>query len=579
MPFKPITFGPFILLDRIAVGGMAELYLARLQGVGGFEKLIAIKKILPAFSSNKEFVSMFIEEAKLTVQLTHANIVQIYDFGEVNKELYLAMEFVEGHNVRQLLAKLEQEKKGCPIDIACHIVAEICRGLDYAHNREDKKTRTPLDIIHRDVSPQNVIVSYDGEVKIIDFGIAKAASKVEETKAGVLKGKFGYMSPEQALGESIDNGTDIFSTGIILFELLTGERLFASESELETIKKIQKANIPHPSKYNPSIPKQLEDIVLKALAKNRNDRYERARDFQRALSHFIYLTNPHFVHHDLSEFLHQLFTKELSAWKERLVNAQRESEEIVRKLVQPPIPVPTPPLPPKRPKPTIKRATRGEPTVVKLQKPPKVESTKITPQREKTQLRPKPRFEFPIKSFSQKAVTLFVVFILGLILAYAIVLFLEGPSPERNIAEELLKQKQQTIEEPKKEEPKEEAPAVEETKPEQQDEEGVEEEIESEPPTTPPLAPVPAPAPPPAVEPRPQQPESQKGMEKKIIGKKPVKKSIPIPIETLLPEETAKSGFLPPNISTGILYIDNKLIPSLLDPIELKPGSYQLLLI
>lgn len=567
MSFKPITFGPFILLDKIAAGGMAELYLARLQGVGGFEKLIAIKKILPAFTANKEFVSMFIEEAKLTVQLTHANIVQVYDFGEVNKELYLAMEFVEGRNVRQLLAKLEQEKQTCPIEIACHIVAEICRGLDYAHNREDKKTHTPLDIIHRDISPQNVIVSYDGEIKIIDFGIAKAASKVEETKAGVLKGKFGYMSPEQALGEGVDSRTDIFSAGIILFELLTGERLFASESDLETIKKIQRANIPPPSKYNPAIPKQLEDIVLKALAKDRNERFERARDLQRALSHFIYLTNPHFVHHDLAEFLRELFYAELQSWKERLTAVQRESEEISKKLVQPSIPVPTPPLQ-KRQRPLIKRAAKGEPTVVRLEKHPKTESTKITPQREKTAVRPKPRFEFPVKSIAQKAITLFAIFILGLILAYAIVLFIEGPSPERKIAEELIKPKTPKVEEPQKEGLKEEEPAVEEPKPSVEEEE---EEIETAPPPPSP--------PPPAVEPKPQQPESRKGPEKKGLVKRGIKKSTPIPIETLIPDEIAKSGFLLPKISTGILYVDNKLIPYLLDPIELKPGSYQLLLL
>lgn len=526
MPFKPITFGPFILLDKIAIGGMAELYLARLQGVGGFEKLLAIKKILPSFSSNRDFVSMFTEEAKLTVQLTNANIVQVYDFGEVGSELYLAMEFVEGQNVRQILAKLEQEKKSCPIEIACHIVAEICRGLDYAHNREDKKTHTPLNIIHRDISPQNVIVSYDGEVKIIDFGIAKAASKVDETKAGVLKGKFGYMSPEQALGESVDSRTDIFSAGIILFELLTGERLFASESELETIKKIQKANIPPPSKYNPAIPKQLEDIVLKALAKDRNDRFERARDFQRGLSHFIYLTNPHFVHHNLSEFIQVLFSKEHSSWKERLRDVQIESQEIRAQVI-----------PPRRPKPIIKRATKVGSR----------ETTNITPQREKTQLRERPKFEFHSKSLSQRAITLFVVFILGLILAYAIVLFIEGPSPDRNIAEKITKPK--TIEKPKIEEPQIEKPAKE------REEETIKEEQ---------LNP---------------EPQSKKEVEKKKLGKKPRKKSVPIPLKELLPEEMAKSGFLKPIISTGILYIDNKLIPFLLDPIELKPGSYQLLLL
>src|SRR3990167_3201946 len=197
-PFTPQAFGPFVLLDRLAVGGMAELYLAQLGGVSGFEK------ILPSYSTNPEFIGMFVEEAKLTAHLTHTNIVQVFDFGEVLGDYYLAMEFVEGKNVRQILSKLEQEGKQCPIDIAVHIVSEICRGLDYAHRKEDPKTRSPLNLIHRDVSPQNIIVSYNGEVKITDFGIAKVAGKVEKTRAGVLKGKFGYMSPEQALGDQVD---------------------------------------------------------------------------------------------------------------------------------------------------------------------------------------------------------------------------------------------------------------------------------------------------------------------------------------------------------------------------------------
>lgn len=622
MSFTPRPFGPFILLDKIAVGGMAELYLARLPGVGGFEKLLAIKKILPNFNANKEFVSMFIEEAKLTVQLTHANIVHVYDFGDINGELYLAMEFVEGNNIRQILGKLEQEKQLCPIEIACYIAAEICRGIDYAHNREDKKHHKPLNLIHRDISPQNIIVSYDGEVKIIDFGIAKAASKVEQTRAGVLKGKFGYMSPEQSLGESVDNRTDIFSAGIILFELLTRERLFISDSEVETIKKIQKAKIPPPSRYNPAIPKELEEIVLKALARERGERYQTARDFQRALSHFIYATNPHFVPHDLADFLTKLFEKEYSVWKERVREVQKIASELSEKLIQPKIPAkispsaPTenaqtkiPPTQPPRLKPTIKRSVRVEPSIVKIEKSTARETTKVEQQREDTEIKPavlkkpkpqaKQKIELFNKSFAQRAITLFIVFILGIILVYAIVLFIEGPSPERKISSkiksEVDKEKNKPVETKKNEPAQDIKPEIKpepvpETKPEPVQEIKLETIPDTKPEAKPdvepypqeqvepPLKIVPSPAPQ-SKSPIIRRLKSKVVSVRKPLTKKLSKKNTPIPLSTLLPNEVEKNGFLVSKLPPGNLYIDEKLAPILLDPIELKPGTYHLLFV
>jgi serine/threonine protein kinase len=236
----PQPFGKYLLLERISVGGMAEVFKAKTFGVEGFEKIIAIKKILPAMAEDADFIQMFIDEAKIAGQLNHANICQIFELGKIDDSHFIAMEYIWGKDLLQIQNRFRRLKKHMPVQMAAFVMGKVCEGLDYAHRKKDA-TGKPLNIIHRDVSPQNVITSYDGEVKVIDFGIAKAASRSSKTQAGVLKGKFGYMSPEQIGGKPLDQRTDIFAVGTILYELLTSERLFMGESDFATLEKIRSA--------------------------------------------------------------------------------------------------------------------------------------------------------------------------------------------------------------------------------------------------------------------------------------------------------------------------------------------------
>ncbi|RMF59325.1 MAG: serine/threonine protein kinase, partial [Calditrichaeota bacterium] len=219
--FKPIPFGKYELLERLAVGGMAEVFRARVRAEGGFEKHLVIKRILPHLSSDSEFVVMLIDEAKIAVCLSHPNIVQVYDLGKIEGTYFIAMEFIEGGDLREILRRCAQRNITVPIDHAIYITTEVLKGLDYAHSKRagTKESATPLQIIHRDISPPNILLSYAGEVKIVDFGIAKASTRMMETAAGVLKGKFEYMSPEQASGLAVDARTDLFSTALLLYEM------------------------------------------------------------------------------------------------------------------------------------------------------------------------------------------------------------------------------------------------------------------------------------------------------------------------------------------------------------------------
>ena len=236
--FEPQAFGRYYLVDTIAVGGMAEVFKAKSFSEGGFEKLLCIKRILKHLSGNDEFVEMFIDEAKISVELQHPNIVPIYDFGKIQTNYFIAMECVEGKDVKGILRKLAEKRKLLPPEYAVYIAHETCKGLDYAHKKTNLRGE-PFGIIHRDISPSNILVAYNGEVKIADFGIAKARISAYNTKDGVLKGKFEYMSPEQASGEGLSFKSDIFCTGIILHEMLTGRRLFKTDSDVKTLEKIK----------------------------------------------------------------------------------------------------------------------------------------------------------------------------------------------------------------------------------------------------------------------------------------------------------------------------------------------------
>lgn len=308
----PRPFGPYTLLRRLAVGGMAEVYVAKARGIGGFEKLVAIKVIHPRYSEDDHFVTMLVEEAKLSVLLTHVNIAQTFDLGCNEETYYIVMELVEGADAYKLLKRAAERPARIPIDIAAYVGSEMCQGLDYAHRKRDM-TGAPLRIVHRDISPQNVLISFAGEVKIVDFGIAKAALRSGNTEVGVIKGKYYYMSPEQAWADPVDPRSDIFSTGIVIHELLTGKMVYEEDNLPNLLAKVRKAEIPPPSRLRPDIPLELDEIVMKALAKHPEERYATAHDFGQALSQFLYGYLPSFTPARLSGMMSQLFPTEIEA--------------------------------------------------------------------------------------------------------------------------------------------------------------------------------------------------------------------------------------------------------------------------
>lgn len=321
--FEPKPFGKYFLTERIAIGGMAEIYKAKTFGVDGFEKLLAIKKILPHYSADKEFISMLTDEAKLVVRLSHTNIVQIYDLGKVGDDYYISMEFIDGVNMREVINRGKALKDKMPLPVCLYIISEICKGLDYAHSKRDDQGEE-LNIVHRDVSPQNILISFEGESKIVDFGIAKAAMNISHTTAGILKGKVTYMSPEQTLGKQVDGRTDIFSAGLLLYELVTGERLFTGESQIEVLNKIRSTHITEKSLAG-KIPDDIRSLLAKALTYNPKDRYETAGDFQIALTKMLYSQYSDFSPKQLAILIKKWFEAEL---KVRRKQATQESPSI-----------------------------------------------------------------------------------------------------------------------------------------------------------------------------------------------------------------------------------------------------------
>ncbi len=305
-------FGQFQLMEKIATGGMAEVYKARMSGVDGFQKIVAIKKILPHMAASDDFITMFADEAKLAAQLNHPNIIHIYDLGKVDNSYYIAMEYVEGRDLRSILKSGSAHGLPLPPELALFIASKLGAALDYAHRRKDFDGKD-LSLVHRDVSPQNVLISYEGDIKLCDFGIAKAASKSSQTQAGALKGKLQYMSPEQASGKPIDRRSDLFSLGSVLYEMLTGEKLFAGDSDLTILEQVKNAKAQPPSAKNPDIPKRVDSIVLKALAKNPEDRYQNASDLQRDLESVLYTYSPAPGSADIAIYLHHLQAEEKGA--------------------------------------------------------------------------------------------------------------------------------------------------------------------------------------------------------------------------------------------------------------------------
>ncbi len=275
---KTLQFGKYQLLKRVAVGGMAELFLGKITGDQGFEKLVAIKCILPHFCSQPEVVQAFIDEAKVAAFLQHENIVQIYDFGCFGNRYFMAMEYLFGVDLRRLTHRIAERGEPLELGHALEIVTRVCAGLDHAHRLTDYRGR-PLGVVHRDVSPQNVMVCYSGLVKILDFGVAKAAGRSAATQSGVIKGKTAYMSPEQAGGRPVDRRSDIFSAGVLLYELVTGRRMFDGEP-LEVLERVRTADYTPADAVRPGLPKAVCGILDRALAPDPEDRYGECRDMR-----------------------------------------------------------------------------------------------------------------------------------------------------------------------------------------------------------------------------------------------------------------------------------------------------------
>src|SRR4051812_24949364 len=296
---------------------MAEVWRGKMFGAGGFERLVAIKRILPNIAEDEEFITMFIDEAKISVQLNHANIAQIHELGQIQNNYFIAMEYIPGKDMRAIFDRCRKKGEPAPIPLTCYVIGKSSEGLDYAHRKQ--VNGKDMNIVHRDVSPQNVLISYEGEVKVIDFGIAKAAGKATKTQAGILKGKFGYMSPEQIRGLPLDRRSDVFAIGVCLYEMLTGERLFIGDSDFSVLEKVRKVEVLPPSTYNRKIPDGLEKIVMKALAKDVEDRYQYASEVADDLQRFLITSETIFGRKDLAQYMKATFAEEYEREKQRLI--------------------------------------------------------------------------------------------------------------------------------------------------------------------------------------------------------------------------------------------------------------------
>jgi serine/threonine protein kinase len=327
MVFRPTAFGKYILLRRIAIGGMAEVFRAKVFGAEGFEKMVAIKRMLPHLSSDQQFVGMFINEAKLAASLTHANIVQIFDFGSIDNQYYLSMEYVRGKDVADIIRALRERSLRSPIEMACHVIIQSLNGLHYAHRRTDGQGQS-VGLVHRDMSPHNLIVSYEGEVKILDFGIAKAKSSTVQTTGGVLKGKYSYMSPEQAHGMRVDHRTDIFSLGICFYELLTLTKMFQGQNDLSVLERVRETNFIRPRDLNPDIPEEVERLLLKALEKNPDDRWASAADWREALESFLFKAGLQYSPSWLGNFMHEIFRAEIGKEQAQAQDEDGRAEDL-----------------------------------------------------------------------------------------------------------------------------------------------------------------------------------------------------------------------------------------------------------
>jgi eukaryotic-like serine/threonine-protein kinase len=304
-------FGKYLLLDHLVDGGMAKIWRARYLGEEA-NKIVAIKMVQTQFSNDEAFKTMFLDEIKVTFGLIHPNIVQTYDYGIHQGQLYVAMEYCDGKNLKQALDKLKPQKVALPIEVSSYIISQVCQALHYAHNYTDRFSGERANIIHRDISPHNIMMTYDGAVKVIDFGIAKAKTNSEATQAGTIKGKLSYLAPEYLEGKELDHRYDQFAVGVTFWELLCGQKLFSAPNDLAVLKKIQECRVIPPSKINPTVPPEMDQIVLKMLQRDPNLRFKDMGDLNKSLLRFLSVKFPEFGMADLSFYNHTIFKDEIA---------------------------------------------------------------------------------------------------------------------------------------------------------------------------------------------------------------------------------------------------------------------------
>jgi serine/threonine protein kinase len=314
------------VIKRLEAGGMAEVYLGEASSVEGFKKRVAIKRVLPHLAQNENFVQMFLDEARLSARLNHANIVSVFDISAREDTFFLIMEFIDGANLKKILETLQKRGQRFPLAEAVYICTETARGLSYAHELSDENG-VPLRIVHRDISPPNIMVTKRGEVKVADFGLAKAGTQISQTDPGVVKGKFSYLSPEAANGKEVDARADIFSMGIVLWEMLAGRRLFLGETDYATVKLIQQANIPRLSPLNPQVDEAFEEILLKALTRDPERRYQNAREFGDALTGYLF-------HRQLKVSNYEIANLVNAAMSDEPIATTKNDSSLIDRLIQ-----------------------------------------------------------------------------------------------------------------------------------------------------------------------------------------------------------------------------------------------------
>ena len=323
----PATFGRYELIELLATGGMAHIFRARLSSAQGTEKELVIKRVLPHLVQNRDFIEMFIDEARISMPLNHGNIIQVYEFGQVDQDYFLAMEYLRGRNLETVLSRVEEKGQRVPIPVALFIASEVAKGLDYAHRFRDPHDR-PTGIIHRDVSPQNILVGFHGEVKLTDFGIAKATSRIRVTGQGIIRGKACYLSPEQAECTDLDGRSDQFSLAAVAYEMLTGVRVFEGDTEVATLQKVRQSTVQPPARLRSDLPRPVDSAVQKALSRDRNDRFETAGAFQVVFSRALHDLEPEFTSSVVADWMRKLFSDDIT----REITARTTKERMLERL-------------------------------------------------------------------------------------------------------------------------------------------------------------------------------------------------------------------------------------------------------